>query len=148
MSDLTYGNCYCLLYQINILGVDTIMPFSLCHQSEEFLWFFIPLRDILSYSWPKSSISVLGTFTRHNQLSSAVQCYTSVACNIYQATHKGASGDITVANDSQALAMNHRDGRRWRAQWKKILCGLNDRHRERVFKSATNHLNTAATLHI
>lgn len=152
MSDLSYGNVWCLLYQINISGFDMIMPFPLCRHWEECIWCSIPLRAILICSWPESSIAVLGAFTHRDQLSSAVQCYTSVACNIYHATDKGASWDITVANDSPALAMNQSNDRRRRAQRKKILHHYNKgtlrRYRQRVFKSAIADLNNAATLHI
>lgn len=122
------------------------MPFPLCRRCEESLWCSIPLRDILIRSWPKSSISALGTFTRRDQLSSAVQCYTSVACNIYHATHKGAFSDIAVANNSPALAMNQREDSRWCAWRKKILRTYNEgssqRYCERIFK----RLQTAARI--
>lgn len=75
MSHLSCGNCKCLLYGINILGSNMIRPSSpvLRLQGSAFILDSSLLRDVMVCPWPKSSISMLGSFTRFGQLSYAVQ---------------------------------------------------------------------------
>lgn len=75
MSHWSRCNCKCLLYRINILGGDMIRSSSpvLDLQGSPFIPDFSLLRDVMVCLWPKSSISMLGSFTRFGQLSYAVQ---------------------------------------------------------------------------
>lgn len=75
MSHLRCSDCKCLLYRINISGGDMIRSSSpvLDLQGSPFIPDSSLLRDVMVCLWPKSSISMLGTFTRFGQLSYAVQ---------------------------------------------------------------------------